>query len=202
MKTLLTLLLAFTMTPVFADMSGSMQLTSDYFWRGATQTQGKAAIQGGASYSNDNGFYAGAWGSTVDFGTDTEIEYDLYTGYAVALDDLAIDVGIIQYNYDGEMDSVEEYYLVMNYGWASFGFWFNDDNINTDYTQIEVDLPFLTFADVTLRLGEFGDDTNFTQLTFAKDIGENFTLALEVVSEESDLLDLEERMAFTLRYRF
>lgn len=196
-KILLTLL--FTATPLFAAMSGSMQLTSDYFYRGTSQTMGSSAIQGGVDYSN-SGFYAGIWGSTVDFGTDTEIEYDFYTGYTVALDELAIDVGVIQYNYNGEMDSVEEYFVVMNYAWASFGFWF--DNDNSDYTQIEVELPFIKFADVYFRHGEFGNDDNFNQITVSKDLGNKFTLALEIVSEESVKLDLEDRMAITLRYIF
>ena len=200
MKQLLTLLLTLPMF-AFADFSGSVQTTSDYFWRGVSQTQGSSAIQGGVDYSN-NEFYAGVWGSTVDYNTDTEMEYDFYTGYTVALDELAIDVGVIQYNYDGEVESIEEYFVVMNYAWASFGFWFDQDNSNSDYTQIEVNLPFITFADVTLRHGQFSNDTSYNQITFSKDLGNKFTLALEVVSEESVELDLEDRMAFTLRYRF
>ena len=200
MKQLLTLLLTLPMF-AFADISGSVQSTSDYFWRGVSQTQGSAAIQGSVDYSN-KGFYTGVWASTVDYNTDTEMEYDFYAGYTVALDDLAIDVGVIQYNYDGDLESIEEYFVVMNYAWASFGFWFDQDNSNSDYTQIEVNLPFITFADVTVRHGEFSNDTSYNQITFSKDLGNKFTLALEVVSEESVELDLEDRMAFTLQYRF
>jgi len=202
MKTkILVLLLAFATTPIFAEVSGSAGITSDYFFRGVSQTQGSSAIQGAVDVSK-NGFYGGVWASTVDFGTDTEIEYDFYGGYNVALDDLAIDVGIIQYNYDGDAGSVEEYYVVMNYGWASFGFWFDQDNSNSDYTQIEISLPFITFADVSYRHGEFSDDTNYSQITVLKDLGNNFSFTLEVVSEESVELDLDERIAFTLGYTF
>ena len=202
MKTkLLALLLAFATTPIFAEVSGSVGLTSDYFFRGVSQTQGSSAIQGGVDASK-NGFYGGVWASTVDFGTDTGIEYDFYGGYTVALDDLAIDVGIIQYNYDGDVGSVEEYYAVLNYAWLAIGFWSDKDNSNSDYTQIEVSLPFITFADVSYRHGEFGDDTNFSQVTVSKDLGNNFSLALEVVSEESVELDLDERIALTLGYTF
>ena len=52
MNKLLTLLLAFTMTPLFAGVSGSMALTSDYFFRGASQTMGSSALQGGVDYNN------------------------------------------------------------------------------------------------------------------------------------------------------
>ena len=198
---ILALLLAFATTPIFGEVSGSVGVTSDYFFRGASQTQGSSAIQGGVNALN-NGFYAGAWGSTVDFGTDTGIEYDFFAGYTVALDDLAIDVGVIQYNYDGETESVDEYYLVMNYAWASFGFWFNEDDSNSEYTQIEVDLPFITFADVSIRHGEFGDHSSYQQITMSKSLGNNFRLGFEVVSEESVELDLDERIALTLGYSF
>lgn len=201
MNKLLTLLLAFTMTPLFAGVSGSMALTSDYFFRGESQTMGSSALQGGVDYNN-GGFYAGVWASTVDLGMDTEMEYDFYSGYAVALDDLAIDVGVIQYNYDGEMDSVEEYFIVMNYAWMSFGFWFDQDNSDSDYTEIEVNLPFITFADVSFRHGEFGDDTDYQQITISKSLNDHFTMGLEVVSEESVEIDLDERMAFYLSYNF
>ena len=178
-----------------------MALTSDYFFRGESQTMGSSALQGGVDYNN-GGFYAGVWASTVDLGMDTEMEYDFYSGYAVALDDLAIDVGIIQYNYDGEMDSVEEYFIVMNYAWMSFGFWFDQDNSDSDYTEIEVNLPFITFADVSFRHGEFGDDTDYQQITISKSLNDHFTMGLEVVSEESVEIDLDERMAFYLSYNF
>ena len=54
---------SFSVTPTIA---------SDYDWRGFSQTDpdqdGDVAFQLGGTYSFDNGFYVGAWGSNVDFG--------------------------------------------------------------------------------------------------------------------------------------
>ena len=51
-----------------AEITGNASVVSDYNWRGITQTAGDPAIQGGIDYAHDSGFYAGAWGSNVDFG--------------------------------------------------------------------------------------------------------------------------------------
>ena len=63
-----------SMAEVYANVAAS----SNYFWRGITQTQDGAAVSGGIDYSNDSGFYAGTWVSNVDFGSKTSYELDLY----------------------------------------------------------------------------------------------------------------------------
>lgn len=60
-------------------------VTSDYRYRGLSQTRLKPALQGGADYThNPSGFYAGTWGSTIkwikDFGGDSDVELDFYAG--------------------------------------------------------------------------------------------------------------------------
>ena len=67
-------------TSLFA-LDGSYNVTSDYQWRGVSQTDGNAAIQVGVEHER-NGFYGGLWTSNVDFNDDTNIEYDLYGGYS------------------------------------------------------------------------------------------------------------------------
>ena len=50
-----------------ADFSGNAALTTDYVWRGSTQTQGDPAVQAGFKLSGDSGLYASIWGSNVRF---------------------------------------------------------------------------------------------------------------------------------------
>ncbi len=71
-------------TPEHA-VSFNAALTSDYRYRGLSQTRVKPALQGGADYThNPSGFYAGVWGSTIkwtkDLGGDGDLEIDLYGG--------------------------------------------------------------------------------------------------------------------------
>jgi uncharacterized protein (TIGR02001 family) len=76
-------------TPAFADssFSGNVALTSDYVFRGISQTQGDPAIQGGFDFTTNMGglpVYAGTWASNLDFGSPSAIhvpmELDVYGG--------------------------------------------------------------------------------------------------------------------------
>ena len=85
-------------------LSFNVSLTSDYRYRGISQTRLKPALQGGADYALPGGFYVGAWGSTIkwikDAGGDAQVEIDLYGGYkGEIVKDLAFDVGLLQYLY-------------------------------------------------------------------------------------------------------
>lgn len=90
-----------------AGWSGNIGATSNYVWRGATQTGNGAAIQGGIDYESDGGFYVGAWASNVDFkdgvgGTSNgQYELDGYFGWsgAFADDNVGLDVGYVYYHY-------------------------------------------------------------------------------------------------------
>ena len=71
-------------TPEHA-VSFNAALTSDYRYRGISQSRLKPALQGGADYSHSpSGFYAGLWASTIkwtkDLGGDGSVEIDLYGG--------------------------------------------------------------------------------------------------------------------------
>jgi uncharacterized protein (TIGR02001 family) len=82
-------------------------VASEYRYRGIAQTKGDPALQGGVDYANTNGFYAGAWGSTIKWikeaGTDVKgpVELDIYAGYKFEAAGLAYDVGYLRYEYVG-----------------------------------------------------------------------------------------------------
>ncbi len=88
------------------SLSGNINLTSDYLFRGVSQTTNKPAIQGGFDYAHESGFYAGTWASSVDWvGTkdDNSMEIDFYAGYTGSLPaDIGYDVGLITYFYPGD----------------------------------------------------------------------------------------------------
>ncbi|BBI65570.1 hypothetical protein HSBAA_PA_1730 (plasmid) [Vreelandella sulfidaeris] len=46
-------------------------------------------------YEHASGFYAGGWGSNVDFGDGTSYELDLYAGFSGSVEELGYDVGYI-----------------------------------------------------------------------------------------------------------
>lgn len=82
------------------ETSTSVAVTSDYVFRGFSQSDEGVALQAGSEISY-NGFYGGLWGSTVDFGDDTDAEVDLYGGYRTSLGAIDFDFGAIAYFYVG-----------------------------------------------------------------------------------------------------
>ncbi len=63
--------------------SASVGATTDYVFRGVSQTYDSGALQVGANYQSPQGWFAGAWTSNVDpypFGA-TALELDLYAGF-------------------------------------------------------------------------------------------------------------------------
>lgn len=85
-----------------AELSANAAITSNYIWRGITQTYDQAAGQGGIDYGHDSGLYAGTWVSNVAFGddnTDNGYEMDVYAGFAGEAGKLGYDVGVITYQY-------------------------------------------------------------------------------------------------------
>ena len=52
------------------NISANIGAVSNYMWRGVTQTQDGAAVQGGLDFKHESGFYAGTWVSNVDFNNE------------------------------------------------------------------------------------------------------------------------------------
>jgi len=81
------------------EVSANVALTSNYVWRGQTQSDGEFAVQGGFDYVAPV-FYAGAWASSVDdFGIDASTELDLYAGFTPSVGPVTFDLGAIAYFY-------------------------------------------------------------------------------------------------------
>ncbi len=57
-------------TSAQAQVSGSAASTSDYVWRGSSQTREKPAIQAGFKYAHESGLFASMRGSNVKFKPD------------------------------------------------------------------------------------------------------------------------------------
>lgn len=139
-KKLIAALVAGALTSVsaFAEdapspLTFNVGVVSDYLFRGVSQTHGKPALQGGVDYAFSNGFYVGAWGSTITWVKDWlgkgSTEIDVYGGYKGSFGgDWTYDVGLITYNYPGHGNinpgnladpDTKEVYLGIGYKWLS-----------------------------------------------------------------------------------
>jgi len=98
--------------PFGGNIAGSVAFTTDYIFRGISQTDTHPAVQGFLEYSlpvfGDMGTaYVSAWGSNVDFNTpgSGELEVDGTVGLRGALiDKLSYDLNFIYYAYPGSDD--------------------------------------------------------------------------------------------------
>lgn len=98
--------------PALADdaapspVSANVSLTTNYLYRGISQTGAKPAIQGGFDYAHSSGFYMGVWGSSISWLSDAGVasnaglELDTYAGFKGG-SSVTYDVGFLRYNYPG-----------------------------------------------------------------------------------------------------
>lgn len=117
-KTLLTAISAVSCLVAFpalaldvpGNFTANVGFTTEYSFRGLQQSDEGPAVQGGIDYSHESGFYAGVWGSNVDFndGDQATLEADLYAGFTGETGGLTWDVGGIYYAYPGA-DTAREY---------------------------------------------------------------------------------------------
>jgi uncharacterized protein (TIGR02001 family) len=85
-------------------VSGSIALVSDYRFRGVSQSDKNAAVQGGLTASHESGFYAALWGSNLaGWGTfgGANMELDVIGGYKRSFGGTTVDVGLTWYMYPG-----------------------------------------------------------------------------------------------------
>ena len=118
---------AITITP-------NIGIVSDYLFRGISQNNKQAALQGGIDVAFKEGFYVGTWASKVSDWTSgpngDNVELDLYGGYKTELSGVGVDVGVITYNYPGSTKgsvenkkyfaNTQEAYVGLTYGPATF----------------------------------------------------------------------------------
>jgi uncharacterized protein (TIGR02001 family) len=116
-------------------MTGNIALTNDYIFRGVTQTNHNAAIQGGLDWDTGAGFHFGTWASAVNFndGNGATEELDLYGGYAGKIENFTYDVGGIYYYYPGSPTPFHYNYWEA-YGKAGYDFGVAALGLGVNYT--------------------------------------------------------------------
>lgn len=129
------------------SFSGSAAITSDYRFRGITQTENDPAVQVGLALGHESGFYAGVWGSNVNFGSSgPHLELDPYIGYSTILDAFnskpTLDVGVWYYAYPSYSDlNWVEYYgkLIFENSFVDGDSILTNVNYTNDYAGADAD---------------------------------------------------------------
>lgn len=136
-------------------LSANVGLVSDYAFRGVSQTDENPALQGGFDYSHASGLYAGVWGSSVSWLSDSDsrisnsLELDAWGGYRGSIGAIGYDVGLLQYHYPGsyprgfnKADTLEAYvglsweFLSFKYSHALTDLFGYDDSEDSAYYEV------------------------------------------------------------------
>lgn len=199
-----TLLTAALLIPTFAlaDVSGSVGYSSDYMWRGVTQSNGQASLNANLELEK-NGFYAGAWVGQVDFGDDASLEKDLYLGYNFsASDNLNIGLGMIQYRWDGGYDMVEEGFVSVAYNNLKVMYFLDTDTEN-DFARISYDISdFVPVVDVVLGYGYHDENNDFSELKVSYELNDSYELSMLVMLDMAFEDQFSDSVSFGLHYNF
>ncbi|HSV16385.1 MAG TPA: TorF family putative porin [Tepidisphaeraceae bacterium] len=159
------------------SLSGNVALTSDYLFRGLTQTWGSPAIQGGGDLTLANGFAAGLWASSVSQKTypGAALELDLYASYGSSFnEDWSWRAGLYRYIYpNGNLDAAGlpprsfdtlEANAALTWKWLTLKY----SHALTDYFGIDTEQGYRSDS----------KGTGYVQLDAAVPVGESWSVAL------------------------
>lgn len=181
----------------YAEVSANIGVTSNYLWRGVSQTQDDVAVSGGVDYSHESGFYVGAWASNVNFGTtetvdvvdgggsvigtatvnkdDHQYELDVYAGFAGEAGGFGYDIGVVHYAYpeaDGDAD-------------------FTELAVSGSFSVVTIGANYTFHSEVDDGLFTEGDIYYFASagLELPQDFGLSFTVGHYAFDVDGDVID-------------
>ena len=189
--------------------SFNVGLTSDYRYRGISQSRRGPAISAGADYSHASGFYVGTWITSIkwikDAGGDAPLEWDVYGGYknSIGSTGLGYDVGLLHYNYPSHKLSVSpnttEIYGALTYSVVTlkyshsltnlFGF---ADSKNSGYLDLSANFDLGNGWSVVPHVGRqwvrHSSAYSYTDVavTVNKDFGHGLTASAAIVGTNAD----------------
>mgnify|MGYP005849467059 CR=1 FL=1 len=156
-------------TATAAEVSGNVAISSDYRFRGISQSDTNPAISGGFDVAAESGLYAGTWMSSVDFNDGgTSTEWDLYAGFGGNItEELSYDVNVFYFYYPSDNADPEfdyfEYGGSLSYGNGTVGLVYSDDFFGETgtyfypYADYSFALPAEASLDLHLGLNSFED---------------------------------------------
>lgn len=187
-------------SPVTANFAA----TSNYIWRGATQTSDEAAVSGGIDYAHSSGFYAGTWVSSLGGNSSPSTgngsyEHDIYAGYTMDAGPVGMDFGTILYRYPvsslikNDFQEIYAHFTISDFGFGVDYTVDKESNVANDndlYTWVSWSTELKKDLTLGLKIGNYdfdgtstGDYTHY-QVSLAKG---DFTFALD----QRDLSDAD-----------
>ena len=149
------------------DFSYNIGVQSNYIWRGVSQTNNEAALQGGIDYKKGN-FYAGTWLSNVNFagtgGTTANTEMDLYAGIAPTVGAWSFNLGAYYYTYPNAKGvTFGELQTDVSHSWGKGTIGVNMftpiDTLERPYVEIAASYPLTDKLSISGAIGDCNGDS-------------------------------------------
>ena len=198
--------------PAPTPWSVNAGLATSYVYRGLNQSDFKPALQLGADYAHESGFYVGVWGSSIrwikDYGLGSgNVEFDVYGGYKGTAGPIGYDVGVLQYLYNGSVapgairaDTTEVYVagtyqmFTLKYSHVlSKGIFAIGNAKNSGYFDLSASFPIIDNLTLNLHVGHqivknTGGLGTYTdgKAELAYDFGNGFALSGGVTGTDAD----------------
>jgi len=161
------------------EISANLAITSNYVWRGLTQTHNSPAVQGGIDLGYE-GFYLGTWGSNVEFGpSNNNLEADFFAGYASEISGIGFDIGYLLYAYPNESTllNFDELYVGLSKDFGGFAingkysFAVNSNIDTTDYWDLGASVELPMDSTLSATYGDYDEvGTNYI-VSLSKEFG-------------------------------
>ena len=158
-----------TATAAQAQITGNLGLTSDYRFRGVSQTQNAPAVQGGIDYNHVSGLYIGNWNSSVSsqlYTNGAGVESDVYAGFRKQVfGNFVVDVGSYNYFYpragtNGSFDTNEIFagigykeLITVKYSYALSDYFGTANSKNSFYVQADAAIPLARNLQLVAHIG-------------------------------------------------
>ncbi len=191
---LFTAIMASTVSATNVETSANVAMTSNYVWRGMSQTVNSPAIQGGFDISLGN-IYVGVWGSNVNFGNASSLEADLYAGYASDFFGLAYDFNYKQYIYPNETKSsnFSEASLTLLYNFkvlalsAKYYVGIKTNSFNApDGWEVDISVPLAKKITIDSIYGDYDGVGTYYLIGASKSYGKfDFSIAYTVMNRDN-----------------
>ena len=156
-KLLIALMMVAGISVAQAQVSGNLGLTSDYRFRGVSQTQNAPAVQGGIDYNHVSGLYIGNWNSSVSsqvYTNGSGVESDVYAGFKKQVfGNFVVDIGSYNYFYpragtNGSFDTNEVFagigykeLVSVKYSHSLSDYFGTANSKNSFYVQADAAIP-------------------------------------------------------------
>lgn len=112
-------------------LSGHLNLSSDYHWRGISMSQRKPSVQGSLQMHHRSGLYTGIFAASTDIKNGASAEMDYLLGYRYKFDNNSLILQFINIHYPGSRPAIKTTFSEYSIGYEGRSLLAQKDRLTT-----------------------------------------------------------------------